>query len=241
MARTYKRDSRGRFASGGGSSAGRKAGGTSGKASSSGGGRKRNKARVTTTGTFLTRGKAKIAQRERTKAFSSKATVGRSAREAYKAQAGAKRKAAKAPVKASKVDLTDAGFTRRLGRAKASLQRAKAAYEARGSSVYDTAARRRVATLQSAVDTLSYARKTVRNNTVPASKISKAADKALVDNYNRQLAATKRRAASTPLGGRRTTAPKLTRSEKAAATRAKNKAAKEAEQRRRWEQSRRYG
>lgn len=158
-----------------------------------------------------------------------------------KVASGAARKVAKAPKRASKVDLTDAGFTRRLGRAKASLQRAQAAYAARGSSIYDTAARRRVSTLQSAVDTLSYARKTVRNNTVPASKISKAADKALVDNYNRQLAATKRRAASTPLGGRRTTAPKLTRTEKAAATRARNKAARDAEQRRRWEQSRRYG
>lgn len=94
MARTYKRDSRGRFAGGGGSSSGGKRSGSS--KASSGGGRKRNKSFVTTTGSFLTRGRAKVAQAKRTKAFSSKATAGRSAKEAYKAASGAKRKGAKA-------------------------------------------------------------------------------------------------------------------------------------------------
>lgn len=83
MARTYKRDSRGRFAGGGGSSG------------SSSGGRKRNKAFTTTTGTFQTRQRNKLAQKRRTKAFSSKATAGRAAKEAYKAASGAARKAGK--------------------------------------------------------------------------------------------------------------------------------------------------
>lgn len=92
MARTYKRDSRGRFAGGGGSSGGRKAGGTGGKAraSSSGassGGRKRNKVGGTATGTFLTRQQGKLAQQKRYRQFSSKATAGRSTKEAYKAAA----------------------------------------------------------------------------------------------------------------------------------------------------------
>lgn len=101
VARTYKRDARGRFAGGGGISSGGKRGGTSKGRS---GGRKRNKAFVTTTGTFLTRGKAKLAQARRTKAFSSKATVGRSAKEAWKAASGAARKGAKARKISSQID-----------------------------------------------------------------------------------------------------------------------------------------
>lgn len=238
MARTYKRDSRGRFAGGGGGSGGGRKSSGGGNAAGAGDGRRGP--RGGKVGTKAEQARAKKEQAARSAKFRGKSTAGRGAKAAYKTAQGEARKAAKAPVRASKVDLTDTGFTRRLGRAKALLRRAKAAYEARGSSIYDTAARRRVATLQSAVDTLSYARKTVRNNTVPASNI-KTTDRTIIDSYNKQLAATKRRAASTPLGGRSTTAPKLTRSAKAAATRAKNKAAKEAEQRRRWEQSRRYG
>lgn len=78
MARAYKRDSRGRFAGGGGSS---------GSRSESSGGRKQNKSRVTTTGTFLTRGKAKVAQQKRTKQFSSK-TQASGARDAWKKASG---------------------------------------------------------------------------------------------------------------------------------------------------------
>ena len=150
----------------------------------------------------------------------------------------AKKIKTKKPTKSGKVDLTDAGFTRRLSRAKASLKRARDEYKARGSSMYDIAARKRVQMLESAVGALSEARKTVRDATVPASKI-KTTDKMIIDNYNKNLSATKRKAASTPWRIRNTTAPRLTPSQKASATRAKNKAAKEAEQLRRWEQSRR--
>lgn len=88
MARSYKRDSRGRFAGGGGGSSGGKRGGGSG-------GPKRNKSRVTTTGSFVTRQRGKLAQQKRTKAFSSKATTGRAARDAWKKASGEGRKAAK--------------------------------------------------------------------------------------------------------------------------------------------------
>ena len=110
MARTYNRDSRGRFAGGGGSSGGSGSSGGKAKAkpkasakpkakakTAAGGGRKRNKSFVTTTGTFATRLKAKQAQKARTKRFSSKATgPGRDAKAEYKKRAGEARKAAKA-------------------------------------------------------------------------------------------------------------------------------------------------
>lgn len=123
MARTYKRDSRGRFAGGGGSSSGGKRSGSS--KASSGGGRKRNKSFVTTTGSFLTRGRAKVAQAKRTKAFSSKATVGRSAKEAYKAASGAKRKGAKA----SAAESTRATYRTRQQATRAQRERSRRTVE----------------------------------------------------------------------------------------------------------------
>ena len=143
MARTYKRDSRGRFAGGGGSSGGGNASAkpkASGKASGkpkasakpkanakpatsgkpSGGGRKRNKSFVTTTGTFATRIRAKLAQKARTKRFSSKATgPGRDAKAEYKKRAGEARKAARSGDarsigRTSKPNVSFAAMERRL-------------------------------------------------------------------------------------------------------------------------------
>lgn len=187
------------------------------------------------TGTGTKRKPARAAAKPAAKPAAKSAAKLAAAPKAAKPRAAAKPAGGR---QSTKVDLSDAGFTRRLSRAKSKLKQAESEFEARGSSIYDTKARNRVSILQSAVDSLSFARKTVRNNTVPANKI-KTTDQAIIQNYNNQLAAVKRRSASTPMGTRGSTAPKLTRSGKAAATRAKNKAAREAEQRKRWERSRR--
>lgn len=82
MARTYNRDSRGRFASGGGGGGGRgpvKVG--------------RSGPRGGKTGTRSEQRRAAKQQAARNKQFSSKSTVGRSARDAYKAASGAARSA----------------------------------------------------------------------------------------------------------------------------------------------------
>lgn len=100
------RDASGRFAgggSGGGRGGGRKPSGTSSRKPASkprkaskpaGGGRKRNKSSVTTTGTFATRIRARLAQKERTKQFHSKVAVS-AAKEAWKKANGERRKAGK--------------------------------------------------------------------------------------------------------------------------------------------------
>jgi hypothetical protein len=249
MARQYKRDARGRFASGG--SSGRRAGGTLAARASLRSSRKKLAAKDSADGSLkgtlskraqkaaVTKGSKRLkeAKKAATVRIAGRrgGTVGRP--KGYVRPVGAKQGKAKPSV--PKVDLTDAGFTRRLRRAQRNLSDAQKTIKARGGlSEYDYRGKARLGRLQSAVDSLKFARTTVRRNTVTNIK---STDKVLIENYNRQLAATKRRAASTPSGGRRTTAPRLTPSQKAAATRERNKAARAEENRRRWEQARRYG
>lgn len=115
--RNQPRDANGRFASGGGSSGGKSTrAGSSGSTSRAGssGGRKRNKSFVTTTGTFLTRGRAKLAQRRRTRQFSSKAAP-TAAKLAYKAAARGARIAEKRAAAGKGARATVASVRKRAG------------------------------------------------------------------------------------------------------------------------------
>lgn len=242
MARKYARDNRGRFASGGGgatarggrlkTASGNKRATQTMKAAGAGGVIKGRTARTVAGEKVM----AKMGKRAPAAKRISAARPGGTVAKPKGLKPGAIKGKAKGT--APKVDLTDAGFTRRLRRAQRNLSDAQKAVRDRGMSEYDYKGKARLGRLQSAVDSLKFARTTVRRNTVTNIKTT---DKALIENYNRQLAATKRKAASTPSGGRSTTAPKLTPSQKAAATRQRNRAARDEENRRRWEQARRYG
>lgn len=87
MARTYKRDANGRFASGGSSTGGK--GGSSSRPAAVG----NRGPRGGKVGTRTEQRRAAKAQQQRSQAFRSKATTGRDARAAYKAAAGAARAA----------------------------------------------------------------------------------------------------------------------------------------------------
>lgn len=122
MARTYKRDSRGRFASGGGSSSsstGKKSGGS--KPAGAGDGRRGP--RGGKSGTRAEQARAKKAQAARTAEFRGKSTAGRAAKAAYKAASGAVRKAAKARSAAPRDGIQQA--QRALQRSTTRLQRAR--------------------------------------------------------------------------------------------------------------------
>jgi hypothetical protein len=154
---------------------------------------------------------------------------------------GAQGAAKVSSAKSRKADLSDAGFSRRLSRAKSKLSQAEKNYESRGSSIYDKQAREKVMVLRSAVSSLSGARKRVRDSTVPPSQIKarlKEGKKDIVDNYRKQIGQIKREAASTAGSQRRSTAPRLSRSEKAAVTRRKNADKRSRENIRRMEQDR---
>lgn len=136
-ARTYKRDSRGRFAGGGGSSGG----GSKAKASAKPAGDGRRGPRGGKTGTRAEQRKAAAAQAARSAEFRGKATAGRGAKDAYKTAArgarmsekGAAKKvgrlrtpranpvAQRPAVTPRKVDLSMSAIARR--RARASIKR----------------------------------------------------------------------------------------------------------------------
>lgn len=270
MARTYKRDSNGRFSSTGGARSGRPAAkpvsrgknritrdnagritGVGGEGATARGGRLRtaagNKRAVQTarirggrTGTVAKPKGLKPDHWIKKQRVIGKGEVfvGR-----YRNPDGRKSVTKKATgAKAGKADLSSAGFSRRLSRAKAKLKQAEKNYESRGASIYDKQARNKVMVLRSAVSSLSAASKRVKDSTVPPSQIKarlREGKKDLVDNYKKQIGQIRREAASTAGSRRMSTAPKLTRSEKAAATRRKNADKKLRDNIRRMEEARR--
>lgn len=226
MARTYKRDNRGRFASGGTSSSGAKA--KAAKPPTRGRNRitRDNAGRITSVGgqgATARGGRLKTAAGNKRGAVVAKMSLRRGG--VVGKPKGLKPGALKgrgevAKAKIRKVDLSASAFDKR---AKLTERRARKAEKELAQ-----------------VDRYNPANKRIRNK---AYALRSAADS--YASYVRRGAKGEFSAGylfqSSTKASRRTTAPKLSRSEKAAVTRARNKAAKEAEQRRRWEQSRRYG
>jgi hypothetical protein len=116
----------------------------------------------------------------------------------------------------SKVDVSPEAFTRRTRRAQKLLNQAQKEYTARGRTEFDKKARGRVNKLMSAVMELKSINRRARNQGLRPIDISRS-------------------------GTKYSTAPKLTRSQKAAQTRLENKIKKTELNRRRIERAREWG